>query len=479
MPNRIVLSWTVNVAGTPFGAAQAATALAGVPLYVDTTTDPVLGQLFGLTVASDVTAAGAGNATRTLTLNMTSDPVVVPPYSPPPFPAHPSTARPPTLPYPLRKAVALAGDFFPLTGSAVVATTKTQVPALPGGATIEFLSQLGVYYTVLAVGPTSITLTAAFTGISASTAAVRIVPAPVTRAALYSTSPLDTAGFATVPAIPAGSGAQSVTLSYLDSTGAGPFTVTVPLTGRRPAQVTIAGQDIATVSAMRVNAVGVFKSSVGQITLSSLSDVIPTPLLDATPRDFLGALTDEAQLLLQDALVYLPPSFFALTQQGASAPQLAGDFFVTTGSTSVATSEDQTAALATGNTIEFASQTGVIYIVQSVGPAYVVLTSEYTGFNFNLKDANTNKRPNDLTAVANKQPTGAFRITPSPAAPPSNAQLAAALAQYINPGNAVPPPSPPLPGTMTPAPTFLSSLFTQTLQLALAVPVVPGVITFS
>lgn len=43
----------VDVTNTTFGPAQAAAALGSVLLYVDPTADPVPGQQFGLTVASD------------------------------------------------------------------------------------------------------------------------------------------------------------------------------------------------------------------------------------------------------------------------------------------------------------------------------------------------------------------------------------------------------------------------------------------
>jgi hypothetical protein len=493
MADQIVLAWTVNVAGTSLGPAAAATALGAVPLYNNATTDPVLGQLFGLTVASDVTAPGAGNATRTLTLNMTRVPGA--PFAPPPFPCHPDTSTPPVLPFRLRRTVPLAGAFLTTTASAVVATSAAQISALSIGDTVEFLSQLGVFYTVLLVGATTITLTAPYTGVSADGAAVKVQAAPVVLPALFSTSPLDTAGFATVPAIPAGSGARTISLSYLDSTGAGPFTVVVPLTGRRPAAFALGGGiDIATITAMHVASTGAFNNSVGQITLVELSSALPAPLASATPADFLGPLTDEAQLLITRALTYLPPSYFALSQQGASTPQLAGDFFVTTGSASVPTTADQTAALAPGNTIQFAEQltrnlpfetAAVLYTVASVSPKIVKLTTPFTGIDNNntgTNQAGTNSNretKGNLGSELLNKATGAYRITPTASAPPTNAALAGALGQFVTPGNAIPPPNPPLPpGTMSPAPTFLSGLFTQTLSLALAVPVVPSAVAF-
>jgi hypothetical protein len=85
------------------------------------------------------------------------------------------------------------------------------------------------------------------------------------------------------------------------------------------------------------------------------------------------------------------------------------------------------------------------------------------------------------------QKTGATRVSPSAAFAPTNDHLAAVLGQFVNPGDAVPPPIPHTvdPATMQPAVTvggavpFLSGFFARTLQLALAgVPVVAQPITF-
>src|SRR5258708_39661777 len=55
MANQIVLAWTVDVANTTFDPAQPAAALSAVPLYLHTTTHPLLGPLLRLPVASDTT----------------------------------------------------------------------------------------------------------------------------------------------------------------------------------------------------------------------------------------------------------------------------------------------------------------------------------------------------------------------------------------------------------------------------------------
>ena len=481
MAQKIVLAFTVNVAGSPLGPVGASSKLGLVQLYTNATTDPVLGQLFGLTVASDAMTHDAVSATRTITLNMGVS--AGSPVAPPPFPCHPDTAVPPTLPYVLRRRVTLPGEFTLTNGSTTVAASENQVPSLSINDVVEFTSQPGVLYTVAGSGTTSITLGGAFSGASGVSTGAKVVAAPSVISALYSSSPLDTGGAATDPAIPAGSGARTVSITYLDSLGAGPFTVVTTLTGRRPAPFVLNGGsiDIATITAMNVASVGAFANSVGQITLVELSENVPALLADTTPAEFLGELTDEAQNLIARPLVYLPPSFFSQAQQSASTPQLAGDFLVTTGSDSVPTTSDQTAALAAGNTLQFASQPGVDYTVSTVSAKIVKLTTAYSGLDYTAtRDSNTDKRPNDITARAQKQATGAYRTSPTAAAPPTNAQLASALAQYVNPGNAVPPPSPPLAAqTMSPSPTLLSDLFTETLQLALAVPVIPSVIAFA
>lgn len=504
-PNQIVLAWDIDTSGTVLSPAQAATALGAVPLYQDMITDPVLGQLFGLTVASDSSAAtGATTATRTLTLNMTAANA---PAAPPPFPCRPITSTPPVLPYPLRKTVALAGSFFVSNGLATVPTTKTQLPSLVANDVVQFLSQEGVFYTVLSVTSTLVTLTAPYTGTTGNTEALKEVAAPVILAAVYSTSPLDTDGDSSVtPPIPKGPGAREVVLVFKDSTGSS-FSTEINLAGKRPVVVALnGGIDIAEITSFGVedataDAVGAFGNSVGQITLVEFS--APPPGLPANPtRLDLQKATDAGQLLISRALVYLPPSYFALAGQGSSAPQLAGDFLVTTGSKSVPTTVDQTAVLSQGDTIQFASQlqtytpfgaVDVIYTVAAVTPKLVTLTSPYTGVDDNFTgrnnvgtNTNAGTKGNLGTEVINKV-TAAQKVDPGNAAPPSNAVLAAPLGQFVDPGNAAPPPNPPLdPATMTPPVTvggavpFLSDLFTQTLQLALAgVPITPQPITFA
>jgi hypothetical protein len=220
---------------------------------------------------------------------------------------------------------------------------------------------------------------------------------------------------------------------------------------------------------MEVSGTGAFGNSVGQITLCELSAAPPAIQANS---DF-QTLTDQAQLLVKRGLAYLPPSFFALSQQGESQPVLAGEFILpgrmahapnVVGGISIATTVNQSIgpALAAGNTIEFAAQPGVVYTILAVGAGNITLTTPWTGLNDN--------------PIA----SSAMLITPSPAAEPTNAELSTDLGEFVNPGTAVPPPSQPLaPQTMTPSPTFLSGMFGRTLQLALAVPVVPSAIVLS
>lgn len=482
MPSQIVLSWDVSVANSPYGTIQAANALSAIELYKSAGTDPVLGQFFGLSVASDgVTTPDATTVRRTLTLNMFLVDDALP--APPSFPCHPRTATPPELPYPLRRSVTLPGSFFVENGVLSAVTTDTQVPSLSIGDQVQFLSQAGVYYTVTSVNATTVGITPAYSGVTGSTGAFKEVVAPATRLAIYSTSELDTNGVATDPAIPAGPGARTVTIEYTDSLG-NVDTTTVSLTGRRPAAITLAVGtiDIAEIIVMTIASVGDFGNSLGQITLVELSEDLP-PIPASTPigtgigamqknpagglpvRTF-KTLTDEAQLLIDRHLAYMPPSYFALAQQGAATPSLEGEFFVTTGSRGVPTSEDQTSALAAGNTIEFAEQPGTRYTLEQVTARALTLTTEYTGIDTyhaglpSDPNVNAGTQGNLGTAVINRR-TDARLVNPLPATSPTNTQFAVPLAEYVQMGTAGP-------GGTFSTPTFLSNLFTRQIRLALA-----------
>jgi hypothetical protein len=409
------------------------------------------------------------------------------------------------LPYPLRTTKTLPGSFFPTLGSTSVPTTMTQLPSLIAGESIQFLSQPGVFY-VVAVGitSTSFALTTPFTGTTGPSEAFKEIPAPVAldRLAIFSSSDLDTNGVATTPPIPADSGARRVELEYNDSTGAGPFEAEALLTGKRPAAFVFElpqGIDVAEIVSLVIDDVGGFENNVGQLTLVALSSALPAIPPETIPGTGKGMiegtsqaigitntfvmLTDEAQLLIDRALAYLPPSYYALAQQGANRPQLAGDFFVTTGSTNVPTEVDLTALLAAGNTLEFASQPGVVYTVLQITPKILTLTTAYTGIDDNFTGdvpaAKVGTKGNIGTQVQLKR-TGGVRVSPSPAAPPTNDQLSTLLGQFVETQVAAPPPGPPFLPATVPPPTFLSGIFTRTLQLALAgIPVVPQAITFA
>jgi hypothetical protein len=488
MPNQIILAWTVDTAGSSIGPVQAASALAAVALYSNAGFDPILGQFFGLTVADDATTTVGSTATRTLTLNMTS---AHSPTAPPPFPGQPNTAGPPALPYALVKSVRLPGTFAPKNGVAVVPSSVSQIPSIVGGGVtaIQFDGQLGVYYPVVTVNQASITLSTPYTGTTGSTGASKQVAAPVKAAAVYSSSVRDTAAVtSTAPSVPAGSGAQAMSLSYMDSTGAGPFTVTVPLTGKRPSAVALhAGSvDIAVVTDFHIETTGAFGNSVGQITLSALTGPIAAVKPGTPIGTYLLPLTDQAQLQLGQALAYLPPSFFALAQPGAAAQALPGICTVTTGSVAVPTSEDLTSLVSTGSVLQFAVQpdedtpTGrivTLYPVAQCTPKLITLQSKFTGMG------PQNLLPNGGTlGLRSTQVQGlpsAATLFPPSASVPTNAQLAALLAEFVDPTNALPPPNPPLAPMTIPPPTLLSGIYARTLQLALAVPVVSQPIAFA
>lgn len=488
MPNQIILAWTVDTAGSSIGPSQAGTVLGNVPLYANRSNDPILGQFFGLTVADDATTTSGSTATRTLTLNMTN---AGSPPAPPAFPCQPNTAGPPVLPFKLFKSVRLPGSFAPSNGNAVVDTTASQIPSITGGGatSIQFDAQLGVYYPVNSLSSSEVTLSTPYTGVSGNTCASKLVAAPVKRAAIYSSSPLDTAAVtATSPNVPAGSGARTWTLSYMDSTGAGPFTVTVSLSGKRPAPVTLAGGsvDIAVVTAFHPASYGAFGNTVGQVTLSCVTGPIATVQPNTPIGTYLGTLTDQAQLLLGLPLVYTPPSYFALAQQGAAAQALPGYCAVTTGSRDVPTSEDLTALVATDSVIQFAVQPGartpaglvpVFYEVAKCTPKLITLASAFTGMGPNNDLPNPGTLGLKSTQVQS-MPTAAT-LFPATASAPTNAQLATLLAEFVDPATAVSPPNPPLQPSTIPAPSLLSGMFARTLQLALAVPVKSVAIAFA
>jgi hypothetical protein len=227
--------------------------------------------------------------------------------------------------------------------------------------------------------------------------------------------------------------------------------------------------------------------------MCELSDDLPDIPVNATPGTGIGAgqgdrtffvLTDDAQLLIERHLAYLPPSYFALAQQGAATPALEGDFLVTTGSKDVPTTEDQTGVVSGGDLIEFADQMGTLYTVDQVTPKIIRLTTAYTGIDTNntglMNTPNNNSvhtKGNLGDEVINKR-TGARDVSLS-GAPPTNTELAAPLAQFVAPETASPPPNPPGAPATVPVPTFLSGLFTRTLQLAMkGVPVTPATIAF-
>lgn len=493
----MVLAWTVPVAGSSFSPTQAAAALAAVDLYANQVTDPVLAQFFCLNVASDVTANDATSATRTLTLQMVGVEIL--------FPCHPRTSTPPEPPYPLVAARTLPGSFFVTLGLATVDTTDSQIPSLNVGDEIQFLNQQGVVYEVLSIDSAiQITLTTAFTGTTGNTGAFKEVSTPKTLLAIYSSSELDTNGVAnTDPAIPAGSGARTVEFTYEDSTGA-PFTVTVELTGKRPAPIVLdpASLDVASILEVEIATAGAFEVNVGQLTIAGLSAEIPdvppdTPIgtgigiIEGAAPTVYGNrtfkdLTDEAMMLIEEHLAYVPPSYSSLVQQQLSFPALEGDFIVTTGSRDVPTTEDHTGGgINDGDFIEFAVQPGTRYEVESVTASIVRLVTVFSGIDTNNTGLNNTPMNNsaqtkgNIGKALNRKATGARLLEPSVSGAPVDDEFSIPFGQHTETQVAAPPPGPPFPPATVPTPTFLSNYFTNTIQVALAgVSITPATITF-
>jgi hypothetical protein len=350
----------------------------------------------------------------------------------------------------------------------------TPVPLDASHATLQQVFQGTV---PIGGAPVQVQLTAAGGPPGSGIARVRYAVARLqTLVAAYSSSDLDTNGVALATPIPAGPGARVVRLSYFDSLGVGPFHAEIPLAGKLPAQLTLVpgSKDVAVITNLQVFSTGGFGNSVGQITVSVLTE----PVAVINPTVSFREQVDAAQNLLATPLVYLPPSYFALAAQGAATPVLAGDFFVTTGSPVVPTTADQTSVLSPGNVVRFAAQMPVTnppvtYVVKTVTfnpvskQGLLTLVTPYTGYDANLIDANNQPRPTNETAHAQNQQTAAMRVDPSPATPPSDAALVAALGQFTgSAGQGVPAPPPP-------NPVVLSDVFARTLSLALAAPVVP------
>jgi hypothetical protein len=459
MANQLTLAFSVATTNTIYTPAQAATKLAAVPLYESAGNDPVLGQAFGLTVASDEVSTGGvtytgeaggpflpgetvtdtpGGGTATVALDDDGTLYFVEGTASGTF-AHGDTITGGTsgATATVNNAAALGGPTATTPGATrVLILNMTAVPGVPYAPPSFPCRPVGPLLPPPDAPPT-LPYVLSQTTIDRYTRLPVTKPAPAPIVAFYSTNDLDTNGVATDPAIPAGSGAQIMALTYLDSTGAGPFTVHTNLTGKFPAVVTLhAGSvDVAEITECFISQTGAFKNSVGQITLCALAAVPAAIRTDATPADFPG-LADTAQLTITRPLIYLPPSYFALAQQKNSAPQLAGDFLVAQGSPTVLTSVNQTGILAGGNTMEFASQPGVQYTVASISTTGALkLTTAYTGLS-PAEIAPAAEAPHPARSVsveADRVVTSAVLVSPSQAAPPTSANLMTLLAEFTLP----------------------------------------------
>lgn len=437
----------------------------------------ITGSLSGAT-ATVVNATADGGptsttpgATRVLVLNMTSEanaPYELP-YAPPFFPCRPagSSLPAPNQPFLPPQEVLSASNTSPIVvgvesteglanGSAVTILGATGNTAANGTFTIAALTDdsfelvgstgNGAYTGSGFLNPYELTETTT----DPNTRLPVTAPAPATVVAFYSTSNLDTYGWPDhVDVLPAGPGAQIMELVYFDSTGARPFIAQKKLNGKFPAVVALnGGIDFAYIAACSVYQVGAFANSVGQITLCALEAPLPAIPTEATPADFPG-LTDAAQLTITRPLVYLPPSYFALAQQGASAPQLAGDFLVKQGSPIVLTKVSQIGVVAATNVLEFAAQLGTQYEVASVSATFVKLATPYTGLSrpeiAPAAEASPPFPAQSVSEEADAVVTSACLVSPrasaggpTQAVPPDDAHLLTLLAEFTVPQTTAP-----------------------------------------
>ena len=98
----------------------------------------------------------------------------------------------------------LAGTFDAIQGSATVASTSSQVGAVYPGDCVQFVSQLGVYYTVLTVTAAHLILTQPYTGVTAGTTNASVVSSATTAATAIQAliAAISAVGTATVIATP-------------------------------------------------------------------------------------------------------------------------------------------------------------------------------------------------------------------------------------------------------------------------------------
>jgi len=469
-PNQITLAFSVATTNTIYTPTQAAAKLAAVPLYSSDGTDQVLGQAFGLTVGSDVVSIGGVTVTGEAGHFVPGETVTDAPGGGTATVAVDEENG--TLYFVEGTVVGLFAHGDTITGGTSGATATVNnaaagggpTPTTPGATRVLVLTMTSVLGAPTApppflcrpTGPLTpppagqpvLPYTLTETTIDRYTRLPVTSPAPAAIAAFYSTSDLDTDGVATTPAIPAGSGAQIMTLTYRDSTGAGPFTVHTKLMGKYPAQVTLAGGsiDIAEIVVCFIEQTGAFENSVGQITLAALEAVLPPIPSRATPADF-PALTDAAQMTITRPLIYLPPSYFALSQQQNSAPQLAGDFWVKKDSSVVLTTVSQIGIIASTNTVEFAAQLGTIYEIAAVSETFVELTTPYTGLTRPeiAPAAEKHRYAQSVNEEADAVTTSAVLVSPAAAgggptqaAPPDNAHLMTLLAEFTLPQTTAP-----------------------------------------
>lgn len=83
---------------------------------------------------------------------------------------------------------ALAGTFDAVNGSPLVATTTDQTTAVNPGDSVQFVSQLGTYYTVLSVTSSQLTLTTPYSGVTGATTNASVVCQVTTAASALQTA---------------------------------------------------------------------------------------------------------------------------------------------------------------------------------------------------------------------------------------------------------------------------------------------------
>lgn len=282
----------------------------------------------------------------------------------------------------------LSGTFSVTNGSNSVTTSTSQTSAVQANGFIVFGSQAGPVYIVSAVTSTTITLTSPYTGsTNGSSSAVYSGPQntgvitfgdTVTgiNGNVTLTSPPNLRLIGTINAVADSKQYNSNTLSVAKA-----FDGTLPnmwgiVVENRSSAAFAQGQGTTTLSGTftTTNGSTSVTASTSQASALSSGDIIVFSNQPGVPYYITGSVTTSITLTA-------PFSGTGGSGQTAISPSLTGTMSVTNGSTSVTPSANLTtnSALVAGESIAFASQSGVSYVTTAVASGSITLATAYSG----------------------------------------------------------------------------------------------------